>query len=302
MRPDGTWWQLRQFWAILAKYQDLQRFLDFFTQATGTDDMHQWTRSVSEAFVKRLQRVKSERTQRTLSPTTVNRVLATLRTTARWIHAHQPFLAGFPMERINDINTPEPTWQGLTDLQVRRLKSASEQLMQLSTRRNQLPYRDNAILHLLLTTALRVHEMINLDLDQYRGKHLVNVKRKGRNVTPESFLPKRTRLALDQYLDHERGRGAGPLLRTRTGRRLTIQHVDYILKKIAAQANAHLPEKEYIDLHPHLLRHTMLRKVADEKGIRYAMEFAGHVSPNYIRRYTMPSREEKEAVLEELFG
>jgi len=36
--------------------------------------------------------------------------------------------------------------------------------------------------------------------------------------------------------------------------------------------------------------------------IEYAIEYAGHVSEKYIRRYTMPSREEKEDVLEELFG
>lgn len=46
----------------------------------------------------------------------------------------------------------------------------------------------------------------------------------------------------------------------------------------------------------------MLRKVREEKGVDYAIECAGHVSEKYIRRYTMPSEQETEATLEELFG
>ena len=100
----------------------------------------------------------------------------------------------------------------------------------------------------------------------------------------------------------ERGDEPGPLFQTRTGKRFSIQQVDYVLKKLAGQANATLPAKEHIDAHPHILRHTMLRKVREEKGLEYAIEYAGHVSEKYIRRYTMPSEQETESVLEELFG
>ena len=39
---------------------------------------------------------------------------------------------------------------------------------------------------------------------------------------------------------------------TRTGKRFSIQQVDYVLKKLAGQANATLPAKEHIDAHPHI--------------------------------------------------
>ena len=107
---------------------------------------------------------------------------------------------------------------------------------------------------------------------------------------------------LDGYLDEERGREAGPLFQTRSGKRFSIQQVDYVLKKLAGLANATIPAKERIHVHPHILRHTMLRKVREEKGVEYAIEYAGHVSEKYIRRYTMPSEQETESVLEELFG
>jgi hypothetical protein len=75
-----------------------------------------------------------------------------------------------------------------------------------------------------------------------------------------------------------------------------------VLKKLAGQANAALPANEHINAHPHILRHSMLRKVREEKGVEYAIEYAGHVSEKYIRRYTMPSEQETESALEELFG
>ena len=46
----------------------------------------------------------------------------------------------------------------------------------------------------------------------------------------------------------------------------------------------------------------MLREVAEKKGERFARELAGHASPNYIRRYIMPSRKEQEDAIEDIFG
>jgi hypothetical protein len=46
----------------------------------------------------------------------------------------------------------------------------------------------------------------------------------------------------------------------------------------------------------------LLREVAEKKGERFARELAGHVSPNYIRRYIMPSPKEQEGAIEEIFG
>jgi integrase/recombinase XerD len=62
----------------------------------------------------------------------------------------------------------------------------------------------------------------------------------------------------------------------------------FILKRIARQANAHLPPDQHLNASPHVLRHTLLRKVANEKGVHYAMELSGHRSDRYIWRYVRP--------------
>ena len=179
-----------------AKAADLSRFANYFQEMTGADQVNQWTRSISQSFVKHLLKTRSERTGRKLAPNTINRVLATVRNAARWVHRQRPFLAGNPMERISDVHTPEPESRGLSDVAVTRLKAAAEQRLHVSTRADQNALRDQALLLILLDTALRVSELIALDLEQYQGKHFHNVRRKGNNVTARVFIGKVAKEAL----------------------------------------------------------------------------------------------------------
>jgi len=80
----------------------------------------------------------------------------------------------------------------------------------------------------------------------------------------------------------------GPLFTTRTGERLDRVQVFKILQRVAAQANTHRPAGERIEVSPHVLRHTFLRKLAEEKGVHYAKEASGHRSDRYIWRYVKP--------------
>ena len=114
---------------FLAKKRDLETFLNFLVSSAGTDHPDQWTRSVTRDFLKHLER-KLER-----SPTTVNRMLATLRHASAWIHRQRPFLAGPPCDRIQDLELEEPEWKGLEDIEMTRLKSAAEQLIHIQKRK-----------------------------------------------------------------------------------------------------------------------------------------------------------------------
>ena len=278
-----------------AKRRDLESFLNFFLKMTGADEPDQWTSSITKGFQSHLHKEGRK-------ATTINRTIATLRHCASWLHRQRSFLAGPPCQ-VKDIQVDEPSWKGLRDENVTRLRSASEQLMKIRTAKYHTPVRDHAIFLVLLRTGLRVSELLDLDIGQYQGKHLVNVKRKGKKVTAKVFLPKEAKEALDRYLDKVWGRGDGPLFiaRGKNAKPLIRQAVSDLLNLIAAQANARLPESQKIHLTPHVLRHTMLRKVATEYGVQSAMEVAGHTSPNYIWRYVKATDEEKERSLEQLF-
>jgi integrase/recombinase XerD len=277
-----------------AKRRDLQAFLDFFGDVAGTDKPDLWTPAITKAFQKNLGKSGKK-------PTTINRTLATVRHAASWVHRHRPFPAGNPCAGVQDLQIDEPSWKGLSDLEVTRLRSASETLLATKKRKNQLPVRDHAIFLALLHTGLRVSELLGLDLDQHTGKHFTSVKRKGKKVSAKVFLPTEARAALDRYLDEVRGRAKGPLFLAKGGGRLLRQDVDGLLKAIANQANATLDDGEKIQVSAHILRHTMLRKAAEKNGVQYAMELAGHTSSNYIWRYIKPTDEQKEQAQEDLF-
>ncbi len=148
-------------------------------------------------------------------------------------------------------------------------------------------------------TGLRISELLALDRTQFSGRGFVNVLRKGAHL--QRFVPvqEQHREVLEVSLK-ERGETPGPLFPTRTGRALNRKEAFAILQRIARQANAHLAAVEHIHVSPHVLRHMLLHKVANEKGVHYAIELSGHRSDRYIWRYVKPDEESLAEALETL--
>jgi integrase/recombinase XerD len=73
-----------------------------------------------------------------------------------------------------------------------------------------------------------------------------------------------------------------------------------MLTRMARQANAHLPTDQHLAVSPHILRHTFLRKVANEKGVHYALELSGHRSNRDIWQYVKPDAQSSANALDEL--
>ena len=287
-----------------AKLGDIQWFLRFFYETTSGYECDQWTRSLSKSFLSWIQKQKSERTGKRLAPNTCRRIMDTAKRAAKWIHRQRPFLAGFPFQDVKDLKVDEPDWKGLSDVEVRRLKAAAEQLIQIETRTDQVPRRNYAMLRVLLDAGLRAFELCELELDSYdeEGGVLTNIMRKGRDhVTAEIPLSSDTVEALDDYIESERPEGDGPLFQSKNGKAISQQVVDQVVRRIAAHANSKLAAKNQIDVSPHVLRHTSLRRWADKKGVRYARTISGQVSDRYIWRYTQPSRDDIRDAAEDLW-
>jgi hypothetical protein len=68
----------------------------------------------------------------------------------------------------------------------------------------------------------------------------------------------------------------------RIARWLSRREAATIIRCLAAQANAHPPKAEKIDVLPHALWHTFLRKLAESKGVHYAWEASGYQSDYFI--------------------
>ena len=277
-----------------AKRRDLQRFLTFYQDFSGHERPDEWFVSVTKAFVTQLHRER-------LAQASLARIYATVRHFARWLHRKFPalFPLGCPTDGVKPPAEPTATWKGLTRRDEVRLLGAAQALRLHPGTGTDQGLRNHALLAVLLGSGLRVSEVLQLDRDQYTGKHLTRVVVKGGVVRDVVPLQRDARPVLDAWLA-QRDDDAPPLFCTRTGRRLSRREAATIVRRIAAQANAQRPEKERIDVSPHVLRHTFLRKLAETKGVQYAKEASGHQSDRYIWRYVQPDRQTLAEVIDEL--
>ena len=268
-----------------AKHRDLQRFLTFYQTLYKHDRPEEWFVSVTKAFLKALQ-------QERLAQASLVRIYATVRHFARWLHRKFPalFPLGCPTDGVKPPAEPAADWKGLTRLEELRLLNAVQKLRVHRGPGTNQGLRNHALFAALLGSGLRVSEMLNLGRDQYTGKGFTRVQIKGGII--RKFVPvhRDARQVLDEWLK-ERKDDSPALFMTRTGRKLSRREAYGIILRVAAQANAHLPEDEKIDVSPHVLRHTFLRKLAETKGVHYAREASGHQSDRYIWRYVKPDQQ-----------
>ncbi|MCP0912900.1 MULTISPECIES: tyrosine-type recombinase/integrase [Legionella] len=286
-----------------AKKKDLYKFMQFFQNEVGHDQVDSWTPAVSKHFQRSLSKTISEKTGKPYKATSINRTMATIRHVGRWLHKQRPLLAGDPLAQVKDLQMDAPDWNGLNSRQLMRLKSACEQRMKSCTRKNQNPVMEAALFYLLMGTGLRESEVVSLDVGQYRQKGLHNVLRhKSKRISQKIPLPQETRKYLDEYLEKREADENEPLFVSRYGTRLKTLDVYRICQRVLKQALAFLPEGEKFAFTPHKLRHTFLKKVTDKHGVHFAQELSGNVSIKEIFRYAKPSQDEMQATVEELFA
>lgn len=158
-----------------------------------------------------------------------------------------------------------------------------------------LKERDQAILELLFATGIRASELINVTLQTLsineRTMTVIGKKNKMR-IVPYTEQVQQT---LQNYINNSRRE----LLKKRKsphptnilflngqGNKLTIQGLRYILLKIQEKTG------EYVNLHPHLLRHSFATNLL-ERGVnlRVIQELLGHESLNTTQIYTHVSEE-----------
>jgi integrase/recombinase XerD len=277
-----------------AKRRDLQRFLTFYQKLYKHDRPDEWFVSVTKAFLKALQ-------QERLAQASLVRIYATVRHFARWLHRKFPVLfpLGCPTDGVKPPAEPTAEWKGLTRVEELRLLSAVQKLRVHRGPGTDQGLRNHALFAVLLGSGLRVSEVLNLDRDQYTGKGFSRVAVKGGGVRDFVPVQRDARQVLDHWLESRKD--AFPaLFPTRSGRALSRREAAAIIRRIAAQANAHLSEDEKINVSPHVLRHTFLRKLAETKGVQYAREASGHQSDRYIWRYVKPDRQTLAEAIDEL--
>jgi len=311
----------------------LGRYLDYFRQSYGHDRASACVRRDVQTWQQRL--VESG-----LAAATVNNHLASLSAFTTWVHAHDAsvFPVGDPAKGVGDLGLPPLEPRALSDEQVRSLKNLCDRLHRFCQvrgrqhtgsiaarlRAQSRPYRDRAIVFLLLSTGLRREELTGLDTDQVeprspeelrRGRkaRIANVRGKGRTERVV-FLSQDARLALADYLEMERPMDAGDAANALflsascvaargSDGRLSVRAVNGILERIGRLHDAETRDasRSISPLRPHDLRHTFAFQLAKATGAdAYELERRlGHRSQRYIQRYTNPPEDVAASYVEE---
>ena len=312
----------------------LDRFIAFFQECYGHERISTCLRRDVLAWQRAL-------TEQGLAPATVNNHLASLSAFTTWVAAQAPevFPVGDPAKGIRELGLPPLEPRALSPAQVRSLKNLCDRLERFHrlkgkrwanasapapVRAHGRPWRDRAIVYVLLSTGLRREKLLNLNLEQLvpnsvdglrqaRQGRLTGVQGKG-GTERTVFLSADARLALANYLEKERlrdaGAGAPALFLSATGiparrpdGRLSLRAANLILEQIGRWHDAELkdPSRHLSPLRPHDLRHTFAFHLAQATGAdAYELERRlGHRSQRYIQRYTNPPEEVAAAYIEE---
>jgi len=309
----------------------LTRFVTFFRQLYGHDRLSACVRRDVVAWQTALR-------AQGLASATINNHLASLSAFTTWVQAQEPelFPVGDPAKGIGELGVGPLEPRALRPAQVQSLKNLCDRLERFHQRRDRRhpgravalrahgrPWRDRALVFVLLSTGLRREELVRLNLDQLapgtpaalRQAHrarLVHVHGKG-NSERTVFLSADARAALADYLERERRRDADPAsaavflsarglpARAADGR-LSPRAINLILARIGRWHDAELadPQRHIAPLRPHDLRHTFAFHLATVTGAdAYELERRlGHRSQRYIQRYTNPPEDVAAAYVE----
>lgn len=218
----------------------LGRFTDFFEERYGHEHISTVLKHDVEAWITLLS------DDLVLAPATANSHLASLSKFCSWVDAQHRdlFACGNPTSGVRELPLPALEPQALSASQVLLLKSVCDRLSrfherkgrryqarrritqgELAVHRHARPYRDRAIVYLLLATGLRREELVNLNLDQVvlgtrsdapakkpvtaqalreaRSVQLARVRGKNRTLR-NVFVSAEARAALADYLERER--------------------------------------------------------------------------------------------------
>lgn len=144
---------------------------------------------------------------------------------------------------------------------------------------------DFALVAMLGLLGLRISEALNANveaLEEIHGHRVLRVLGKGDKVAIVP-LPPAVGRAIERAVV---GRAAGPILRSRTGRRMDRQCATRRLRALASAAAVSTPR-----MHPHMLRHTFVTTMLDAGvDLRDVQIAARHADPRTTMRYDRARR------------
>ena len=220
--------------------------------------------------------------ERALGPASVNLALAAV----DHLYGH----LGLDRANVRREELPRVAPRALDRDEQRRLLRAIERAS----------VRDRALVVLLLFTALRISEVVALDVEDLRispRKGIVVVRSGKRDSYREVPLNALARQVLTEWLEQREQldvvKDERALWISRAHTRLSPRAADASVRRVAKDAG--------LELSAHVLRHTCLTNLVRQgEDLVMVAEIAGHAKIETTRRYSLPSTADRQAAMERM--
>lgn len=231
---------------------DLKQFKNFIKK--------DWKEVKPEDIEKFLLKLKRQG----MSDNTLARKYSSLRSFYEF-HVQRNNLSYNPVSMVERPKTVEPETKYLTEEEVDKLLNIIDNV------------RDKLLVHLMVTSGLRVGEVTALNVEDVEGNQIIVRNGKGRKKRIIPMHPE-TRKLLDEYLDIRYGKTNALFVNKNYGR-FSEWGISLILKKWG--------QKVGIDISPHMLRHTFATRVYEKSGhdLLATKELLGHSRVETTQRY-----------------
>jgi integrase len=306
--------------------RDFRLFVAFLRHEIGSEERLRWTPRVSREFVDYLRSQLHPDGKRRFADRTVNRVLAHLKTFAKWIHSRRPFPGKeHPLQKFKALaeDSRLELERALTSGERRRLLDAADHLPVLGgrsrdrrrckdiefpderpRRKGYRPWRNRAIIYALIETGMRRAEVTSIDLNGLDSdRHTLLITEKGGRQR-RCQISKEGLKAIRDYLREERGGDSelfpqSPALFlpadtvVNSAGRLTPSLINRLWNELCLLARVK-------GRTPHSARHAMGVHLVKKTGNpRVAQRQLGHKNPSTTMQYMQFTHTEMQVALDD---
>lgn len=232
----------------------------------------------NENFDKSIKKITTEEIRNYLSnykdnsscgSTTIDNIRRVLSSFFSWLE-DEDFIIKSPIRRIHRIKTPTVVKEILTDENLENIRDKCENV------------RDLSLVELLISTGMRVGELVNLNISNLNFEDRSCIVLGKGNKEREVYFDAKTKLHLKEYLSKRNDNNDALFVSLRKPyQRLSISGIELIIRNLGVSTNINR-------VHPHKFRRT-LATMAIDKGmpVEQVQKLLGHVKIETTMHYAL---------------
>ena len=205
----------------------------------------------------------------TCGSTTIDNIRRVLSSFFSWLE-DEDYIIKSPIRRIHRIKTPTTVKEVLTDENLEKLRDECENI------------RDLSLIELLISTGMRVGELVNLNISNLNFEDRSCIVLGKGNKEREVYFDAKTKLHLKEYISKRNDTNDALFVSLREPhQRLSISGIELIVRNLGINTNIN-------KVHPHKFRRTMATMAID-KGmpIEQVQKLLGHIKIDTTMEYAM---------------